>query len=74
MPAHNAAEVNQHPKERTKLGLYYDVSFEDMKSKSFIQAWLKLETEKSLYQSFKSFFGADKTLSEEESLQLIGMI
>ena len=44
MPAKSDAEVNQLPKERTKLGLYYDFSTEDMESKSFIQTWLKLET------------------------------
>ncbi len=27
-----------------------------------------------MLQSFKSFFGADKSLSKDESLQLIGMI
>jgi hypothetical protein len=50
MPDYSAADANQHPKVRTKLGLYYDFSTEDMKSKSFIQTWLKLETEKGWLQ------------------------
>lgn len=74
MPAQSAAEANQHPKERTKLGLKYEVSLEEMKGKSFVQALLKLETDKGLWHSFKSIFGVEKTLSQYESLQLIGMI
>ena len=74
MPVQSAAEANQHLKERTNLGLKYEVSLEDMEGKSFVQAWLKLDTEKGLWQQFKRLLGADKTLSQHESLQLIGMI
>lgn len=30
MPDYSSAEANPHSKERTKLGLYYDFSTEDM--------------------------------------------